>query len=268
MKRSKSFLFSIMLSMGIPVSIIFLIVCLLVMINTGSDYEHLFANQNRLFIICGLGLTGIILTITVVSVKFTKKITIIKEKTKALLIANFNDPNCFKNNVSKSQVDEIIAICDDINESINANINEAKQLSDGKFSMDQPDKGQQDSLTGYLASIKHSFSIHSTEIVELSEQIEVGNYSKRASDVHLSNDYNRVIHAVNRIVDTLGERIEFHQAILDTLPFAVHAVDHNMNWTYMNKALENALQQRSIIENQHWECHALMLKIPFLSRFS
>lgn len=250
MKRSKSFLFSIMLSMGIPVSIIFLIVCLLVMINTGSDYEHLFANQNRLFIICGLGLTGIILTITVVSVKFTKKITIIKEKTKALLIANFNDPTCFKNNVSKSQVDEIIAICDDINESINANINEAKQLSDGKFSMDQPDKGQQDSLTGYLASIKHSFSILSTEIVELSEQIEVGNYLKRASDVHLSNDYNRVIHAVNRIVDTLGERIEFHQAILDTLPFAVHAVDHNMNWTYMNKALENALQQRSIIENR------------------
>ncbi|MBC3797611.1 methyl-accepting chemotaxis protein [Acetobacterium tundrae] len=250
MKRHKSFLFSIILSMGIPVIGIFLVMYLLFMINAGSDYEYLFSNQKNLFIISGLGLIGIILTITVVSKKIAKKITIIQEMTKALLIRNFNETASSKTNASKSQLDEIIEICEAINERINISTNEAKQLSAGEFSIGQPEKGQQDSLDGYLASIRHSFSILSTEIDGISEQIKVGNYSKRGLDVQLSNDFSKIIHAVNRIVDTLGERIEFYQVLLDTLPFAVHAMDHDMNWTYMNKELENALQQRSIIENR------------------
>lgn len=250
MKRHKSFLFSIILSMGIPVIVIFLVMYLLFMINAGSDYEYLFNNQKNLFIISGLGLIGIILTITVVSKKIAKKITIIQEMTKALLIRNFNETASSKTNASKSQLDEIIEICEAINERINVSTNEAKQLSAGEFSIGQPEKGQQDSLDGYLTSIRHSFSILATEIDGISEQIIVGNSSKRGLDVHLSNDFSKIIHAVNRIVDTLGERIEFYQVILDTLPFAVHAMDNDMNWTYMNKELENALQKRSIIENR------------------
>ena len=250
MKRYKSYLFSIILSMGIPVIVIFLVMCLLFMINAGSDYEHLFGNQNSALIIYGLGLTGIILTITVVSIKTAKKITIIREITKTLLIRNFHETASSKTNASKSQLDEIIAICEAINERINVNTNEAKQLSAGEFSTGQPEKGQLDSLDGYLASIRHSFSILSTEIEGVSEQIEVGNYSKRRSDVYLSNDFNKIISDVNRIVDVLGERIEFHQTILDALPFAVHAMDHDMKWTYMNKSLESALKQRNVIENR------------------
>ena len=250
MKKNKNFLFSIMLSMGIPIIVIFLAVCLLFVINTGSYYEHLLANQHRLLIICGLGLTGIILTITVVSKKNAKKITIIQELIKALLIENFNETASFKSDTSKSQLDEIIAICKEIKERININTNDAKQLSVGKFPIYQSDIGQQDSLDGYLSSIGHSVSILKTEIAGVSEQIEVGNYSKRGSDVYLSNDFNTIISDVNRIVDVLGERIEFHQTILDALPFAVHAMDHDMNWTYMNKSLESALKQRSVIENR------------------
>ncbi|AFA47976.1 methyl-accepting chemotaxis protein [Acetobacterium woodii] len=250
MKKNKSFLFSIMLSMGIPIIVIFLAVCLLFVINTGSYYEHLFANQNSLLIISGLGLTGIILTITVVSKKNAKKITIIQEITKAMLIENYNEMASFKSDTSKSQLDEIIAICKEIEEKININTNDAKQLSVGKFPVYQSDRGQQDSLDGYVSSIGHSFSILKTEIEGVSEQIEVGNYSKRGSDVHLSNDFNTIISDVNRIVDVLGERIEFHQTILDALPFAVHAMDLDMNWTYMNKSLESALKQRSVIGNR------------------
>lgn len=63
-------------------------------------------------------------------------------------------------------------------------------------------------------------------------------FTTRADSSRHQGDFSRIVAGVNQTLDTVVEKIFWFESILDAVPFPVSVTDLNMQWTFLNTAVE------------------------------
>ena len=77
-------------------------------------------------------------------------------------------------------------------------------------------------------------------------------FSSRASEGRHNGAFRDIIHGVHTTLDIIVAKMFWYEQILDSIPFLVSVVDDDLNWTFINKAVENAtgLKKSDVISTQ------------------
>lgn len=68
-----------------------------------------------------------------------------------------------------------------------------------------------------------------------------GDFQTRADASRHQGDFRKTIEGVNKTLDVVVEKVLWYEALLDSVPLPVSVTDINMNWTFINKAVEQFL---------------------------
>jgi len=68
-----------------------------------------------------------------------------------------------------------------------------------------------------------------------------GQFDTRADDTRHQGDFRKIVEGVNKTLDVVVEKVIWYEALLDAVPLPVSVTDMNMNWTFVNKAVEQFL---------------------------
>ena len=62
-----------------------------------------------------------------------------------------------------------------------------------------------------------------------------------------ANDTTSLMAAMSRLAD----KLEWYRSIIDAVPFPIHVIDMDMNWTYLNTAFEKLMVDRGYVKDRH-----------------
>jgi methyl-accepting chemotaxis protein len=80
---------------------------------------------------------------------------------------------------------------------------------------------------------------------------KAGELSTRA-DIKAEGDYRIIIDGINEMLDLVVDRVRWYEAMLDAIPFPISVTDNEMNWTFINKPVEEFLnlKRKDVIGKQ------------------
>jgi methyl-accepting chemotaxis protein len=101
-----------------------------------------------------------------------------------------------------------------------------------------------------LASVKDAVGamIEDTEL--LVKAALAGQFQRRADASRHEGEYRVIVDGINRTLDTVVNKNDWYEAIIDAVPFPIHVTDNDMNWTFMNKPFENLLVREGRIKDR------------------
>ena len=106
----------------------------------------------------------------------------------------------------------------------------------------------EDDLKGDYRKIRDSFNLCIASINRLIEDANmlscsalVGDFETRADTEPHEGDFRKIIAGVNATLDTIVDKVFWYEQLLDSLPFPISVTDLDMNWTFINKPVENML---------------------------
>ncbi len=86
----------------------------------------------------------------------------------------------------------------------------------------------------------------------LSEAAVAGEFDIRADAEKHQGDYRKIVEGVNATLDTVVEKVFWYEGLLDSIPFPISVTDMDMNWTFVNKPVEQMLKikRRDVLGKQ------------------
>ncbi len=66
-----------------------------------------------------------------------------------------------------------------------------------------------------------------------------GKFDTRADVTAHLGDYQKIVDGVNRTLDVVVAKVVWYEALLDAVPLPLSVTDMDMNWTFINKAVED-----------------------------
>ncbi|NVN92543.1 MAG: chemotaxis protein, partial [Desulfuromonadales bacterium] len=84
----------------------------------------------------------------------------------------------------------------------------------------------------------------------LSEAATHGNFDTRADESRHQGDFRKIVAGVNATLDTVVDKVVWYEAIIDAVPFPIHVIDMDMNWTMLNKAFEKLMVDTGIVPDR------------------
>ena len=69
-------------------------------------------------------------------------------------------------------------------------------------------------------------------------------FETRADASQHAGDFRKIVDGINRTLDTVVEKIFWYEQLLDAIPVGLSVTDLNMNWTFINKPVEEFLGKR------------------------
>jgi methyl-accepting chemotaxis protein len=84
----------------------------------------------------------------------------------------------------------------------------------------------------------------------LSEAATHGNFDIRADVSRHQGDFQKIVAGVNATLDTVVDKVVWYEAIIDAVPFPIHVIDMDMNWTMLNKAFEKLMVETGIVPDR------------------
>lgn len=243
-KKNIKIFSTMMVTICLPITVIFSMFSV-IMLTLSNDKGSLFYENISLQIISALlGLAGIVFVFILTARRISKKIEIIDDLTREMLLRN---TTTFASDSNMPKLDQIIENCTRLKDRIDLYLNQASSLSEGQIICNESDELNQFDPESPIISIGLSLALLLNEIKRVSESIEKGDYSAKCSEEQLSQDFKEIIININRIIDALKEKIEFYEAVFDVIPFPIHVMNNDMKWLYMNKGLEEALHEAGFI---------------------
>jgi methyl-accepting chemotaxis protein len=84
----------------------------------------------------------------------------------------------------------------------------------------------------------------------LSEAATHGNFDTRADESRHQGDFRKIVAGVNGTLDTVVDKTVWYEAIIDAVPFPIHVIDMDMNWTMLNKAFEKLMIESGAVPDR------------------
>jgi methyl-accepting chemotaxis protein len=77
-------------------------------------------------------------------------------------------------------------------------------------------------------------------------------FDVRADETRHNGDFRKVVEGVNNTLDTVVTKVYWYNSILDSIPFPISVTDMDLNWTFVNKAVEDltGLKRENVIGSQ------------------
>ena len=99
--------------------------------------------------------------------------------------------------------------------------------------------------TGMLAkafqSMISSIGLLVSDTNALMESAQAGKFDVRADESRHLGDYLKIVQGINRTLDVVVDKVVWYEALLDAVPLPLFATDLDMNWTFINRAVEEFL---------------------------
>ena len=77
-----------------------------------------------------------------------------------------------------------------------------------------------------------------------------GQFAVRADADKHQGDFRKIVNGFNATLDTVVDKVEWYEAIIDAVPFPIHVTDMDMNWTLLNKPFEKLLIEAGQIKDR------------------
>lgn len=88
------------------------------------------------------------------------------------------------------------------------------------------------------------------DVTMLSDAAIAGDLTVRADDFKHEGQYGNIVKGINHTLDTVVNKNEWYEAIIDAIPFPVHVTDNDMAWTFMNKAFERLMIDQGVVKER------------------
>lgn len=123
---------------------------------------------------------------------------------------------------------------------------------DMDIDLDIKSKDEVGMLTGSFDSMISSIRRLIGDANMLSDAAVAGEFDTRADAEKHQGDYRKIVEGVNATLDTVVEKVFWYESLLDSIPFPISVTDMDMNWTFINKPVEQMLQikRRDVLGTQ------------------
>lgn len=253
MRLNKSLRSKMILKLGIPSAILFVVmlgVVLYCVKQSVIDVAQLIVVQRSIIIIFGTGLifwVGLLfLTISILSNRVDKM-------AKTLQLIDNDELNLAeleKTDGSKDSLDEMLGHIHSIAMKYNDNILLANAILEGDFSQDDSVATGSNRLGHRLNQISSSLKEMGSATQNYLERTRQGIFEKSSTTEALTGDLTRVMHHVDEIINTIIDKMDFYSSILDAIPHSFLVTDADMKFKYFNKRYSDYLVSFGIIENR------------------
>jgi len=75
-------------------------------------------------------------------------------------------------------------------------------------------------------------------------------FDLRGDALSNTGDARTIVECTNAILDSVVNKMEWYRSIVDAVPFPIHVMDLDMNWTFLNKAFEKLMVQRGYVRDR------------------
>jgi len=123
-------------------------------------------------------------------------------------------------------------------------------------------KGDFAVLIDNLNNVRNSLVVLLEESGKLVNAAANGNFSARGDAGKLKGGYTDIVKGINQTLDTVVNKVQWYESILDSVPIHLSVTDMDMNWTFINKSLEEFLRikRKDVIGKQCSEWNAEICK--------
>ncbi len=94
----------------------------------------------------------------------------------------------------------------------------------------------------FAKSIRNAIAGILLESEKILSEASKGNLKERGNDQNLSIEFKPIIQGVNGLLDNITDKVFWYEQLLDNIPFPISVTDAKMNWTFINKPVEDLLQ--------------------------
>ncbi|HEY3267042.1 MAG TPA: methyl-accepting chemotaxis protein [Armatimonadota bacterium] len=119
--------------------------------------------------------------------------------------------------------------------------NAAHSLSIGDLSTQPAPRSSKDVLSANMAEVVAVLRSLVADINLLKRSAARGDFAARADALKHSGDYRGIVEGMNDTLGTVADKVFWYEQMLDAIPFPISVTDMEMNWTFINKPVENLL---------------------------
>ncbi len=101
-----------------------------------------------------------------------------------------------------------------------------------------------------LARVKEAVGSMIADTDMLVHEAVAGRFDTRADADKHQGDYRRIVAGINQTLDTVVDKVVWYEAIIDAVPFPIHVIDMDMNWTMLNKAFEKLMIESGAVPDR------------------
>lgn len=207
-----------------------------------AEFNQSFATiQTMMLVIFGLGLVVIIGLIIISTRNFIRPITRLAEAADHLALGVVDIDYAMADDAKQDEIGELTKSFVNMAENIRDQAEAAQNMALGDLSIDIQPKSEGDVLGNSMVSIKNAIGSLVSDTIMLSDSAIRGDFTRRAEVSKHTGEYAHVISGVNQTLDTVVDKMFWYEALLDSVPFPMSVTDLDMNWTFINKPVENLL---------------------------
>ena len=111
-------------------------------------------------------------------------------------------------------------------------------------------RSEGDQLIPAVVSAMENIQSLVSDARSLSEAAVAGRFETRADAAKHTGEYRRVVEGINATLDTVVDKLNWYQAIVDAVPFPIHVIDKDMNWVFLNKAFEKLMVEQKYVRDR------------------
>ncbi|MBC3797948.1 methyl-accepting chemotaxis protein [Acetobacterium tundrae] len=245
MRDYKGLLTKMFLTIGVPAVFIFIIVI-------GISFSGI--NQDQMILTSGVGLVVMIFTIFLTVKRFAKKISKLAKKAIRLADGDVEIELNMPSEVSHDELGGLTLAIATIAENTNSYAIAAKEIAAGNLAIEIQPISEKDLLGVSLEGIRNSVKRLETDTSKLFEFAKKGIFDKKDDGNGLLGDYKKAINGVNQTMEIVIDKMMWYEGILDAIPFPLHVIDNNMNWSFLNKPFADLMIANSVIKDRDDAC--------------
>ena len=101
-----------------------------------------------------------------------------------------------------------------------------------------------------LVSVRDSVKTMTGDAEMLAESAIRGELQARADESKHLGEYRKVIAGVNATLAAAEDKSFWYESILDSVPFPIHVIDNDMNWTFLNRAFTKLMTDLGYVRDR------------------
>ncbi len=248
MKYEKSLLSKILLTVVLPVTLVFFATIGISMVVLSQSFDQFSNVQNSMILIDTIGLIIIIGVIVLGLKKPSKKISHLIDVANRIGAGDIE--LMYEAEQPRDQLDRLDYTLIEIAERIKAQVDIANRIGAGDLSVVVNPISSNDLMGNSLLTIQKSVRSILDYLVMMPEKVENELYFDQSLEEDLSGDYKNSITQLNQAMEMVSSKKDFFQAVLDAMPYRVTAVDNDSKITFLNKALGDLMKKTGTAERR------------------
>lgn len=88
------------------------------------------------------------------------------------------------------------------------------------------------------------------DILNVEEKAKSGDLSARTDLSLHTGDFKKMAEGINHLLDIFVEKNNWYRSIIDAVPFPIHVIDMDMNWTLINTTFEKLLIEQGYVKDR------------------